>query len=107
VRESEWRTDASNDLNSASLACLYSSISLLASERASFSLWRRSGEWLATLSRVGEYETDIDVLAARSWQLLSLLREEFVFRVNAELPMIFREPFLLFQCLPRPYHDCG
>lgn len=51
--------------------------------------------------------TDIDVLAARSWQLLSLLREEFVSHVNAELPMIFREPFLLFQCLPRPYHDCG
>ena len=43
LRVAMGRTDCSNALNSCSLDFLYSSISFAASDRASLSLWTRSG----------------------------------------------------------------
>lgn len=105
MKENECHTDASNDLNSASLACLYSSISLLASERASLNLWRRSGEIVSDIQVdwVDYYDTDIDVPAGQSLRLLSLLQGVFVFLENVGLPMIFCEPrssFVLLFTVP-------
>ena len=91
IMDSNGRTDASNALNSCSFDVLYASISLAASERASFSLWTRSaargrGNQRPSGTKPEQPETDICGPGPRPLRPLSRPRGGFGCSGTAERP---------------------